>query len=135
MEVLVFANPKDASKERFFVEISKVPKLSPKFVLERESFANILMENITDRKVLVFLAYDQEDLSLAISLKDYLIDTRVIMVLPDSQGETVRRGLSMGPSFITDSNGDFKDVIAVLEKISDDVATAFNPAEPKKISH
>ena len=128
MEVLIFANPKDASKERFFVEISKVPKLSPKFVLEHESLANILMENITDRKVLVFLAYDQEDLSLAISLKDNLIDTRVIMVLPDSQRETIRKGLSIGPSFITDTSDDFKDVIAVLEKISADVTKAFNPA-------
>lgn len=34
MEVLVFANSKDPAKDRFFHEISKAPRLSPKFVLE-----------------------------------------------------------------------------------------------------
>ena len=57
-------------------------------------------------------------LSWALSLKDYLSDTRVIMVLPDKNGETIRKGLSIRPSFITKTNGDFRDVIAVLEKIS-----------------
>ena len=42
MEVLVFANPNDPAKERFFHEISRVPKLSPRFVLEPDCFLMLL---------------------------------------------------------------------------------------------
>jgi hypothetical protein len=118
VEVLVFANPNDPAKERFFHEISRVPKLSPRFVLEHDCFLMLLKKNKINWRVIVFFAYDQEDLALALTLRQYAIDTRVIIVLSDWNGETVKMGLSISPSFITNANGDFSDVIAVLEKIS-----------------
>jgi hypothetical protein len=118
MEVLVFANSHDPAVERFFHEISKVPRLSPKFVLEHDRFLTLLKKNKIDRRVIVFFAYDQDDLALALSLRQYVIDTRVIMVLPDWNEETVKMSLSISPSLITNANGDFSDVVAVLEKIS-----------------
>jgi hypothetical protein len=118
VEVLVFANPNDPAKERFFHAISKVPRFSPKFVLEHERFLSILKKNTIDWRVIVFFAYEQDDLVLATSLRQYLIDTRVIMVLSEWNGETVKMGLSISPSLITNANDDFSDVIAVLEKIS-----------------
>lgn len=116
MEVLVFANPKDAAREHFFHEISKVPRLSSKFVLEHERFITLLKNNTIDWRVIVFFAFDQDDLALALSLKEYLIDKRVIMVLSDWNGETVKKGLSLSPSLIANANADFSDVVAVLEK-------------------
>ena len=82
------------------------------------SVAYYLKKNNINCKVIVFFAYDQDDLTLALSLREYVIDTRVIMVLPDWEGETVKMGLSISPTLITNANGDFSDVVAVLEKIS-----------------
>lgn len=118
MDVLVFANPKDFAKDRFFHEISKVPSLSPKFVLEHDLFLSLIMRDPVAWRAIVFFAYDQGDLTLALSVRDYLVDTRVIMVLTDWNGETVKMGLSLSPSLIASANGDFSDVVAVLEKIS-----------------
>ena len=118
MEVLVFASPKDPAKERFFHRISKVPELCPKFVLNHEHFLKCLKEHNVRWRVIVFFVFEQEDLALALSIKEYLIGTRVIMVLPDWNGETVKMGLSLSPSLMTNANGDFSDVVAVLEKIS-----------------
>lgn len=118
MEVLVFANPKDVSKERFFQKISKVPAFSPKFVLEHGRFKSLLMHNTLDWRAIVFFAFDQDDLALALALKEYLACTRVIMVLHKIDAKTVKQGLSISPCFMTYAKSDFSDVIAVLEKIA-----------------
>jgi hypothetical protein len=118
VEVLVFTNPKDPAKDRFFHEISKATVLSPKFVLEHDLFQSLLRRDPADWRVIVFFAYDHRDLALAFSLKDYLIDTRLIMVLSDWNEETVKMGLTLSPCLIANANGEFSDVVAVLEKIS-----------------
>jgi hypothetical protein len=118
VEVLIFANPEDPAKDRFFHEISKVPRLSPKFVLEQELFLSLVTRNTIDWRAIVFFAYNPDDLDLALSLREYVADARVIMVLSDWNAETVKMGLSISPSLIANANGDFSDVVAVLQKIS-----------------
>ena len=118
VEVLVFANSKDPAKDRFFHEITKVPRLSPKFVLEHDLFLSLILRNPVAWRVIVFFAFEQGDLALVLSLRDYLADTRLIMVLSDWSGETVKTGLSLSPTLIASASSDFSDVIAVLEKIS-----------------
>lgn len=118
MEVLVFANPMDAAKERFFQKISKVPALSPKFVLEHAHFKSLLLQKALDWRVVVFFAYDQDDLTMALSLKEHLAGTRVIIVLHKLDEKTVKQGLSISPCFMTYAKSDFSDIIAVLKKIS-----------------
>jgi predicted protein tyrosine phosphatase len=118
VDVLVFTNPRDPAKERFFQAISEVPSLSPKFVLERERFVALLRNNANNWKAIVFFIYKQDDLDLAHSLKAYLKHSRLIFVLPDWDGERVKVALSLSPSLMTKANGDFSDVVAVLEKIA-----------------
>jgi len=55
---------------------------------------------------------------MAISLKEYLVDTRLIMVLHKIDAMTVKQGLSISPCFLTYAESDFSDIISVLEKIS-----------------
>ena len=118
MDILVFTNPKDVSKERFFHKISKVPALSPKFVLEHGRFESLLMRHAVACRVIVFFTYDQDDLTWALSLKEHLAGTRVIMVLHKIDAKTVKQGLSIAPCFMTYVKSDFSDIIAVLKKIS-----------------
>lgn len=118
MEVLVFTNPKDVSKKRFFQKISKVTALSPEFVLEHGRFKSLLLQKTFHWRAIVFFAYNEEDLSVAISLKEYLAGTRVIMVLHKVDAKTVKQGLSLSPCFMAYAKSDFSDIVAVLKKIS-----------------
>lgn len=118
VNILVYANSMDPAKERFLRAISKTPRLSPTFVLERDRFVSLLRSTAFNRRAIVFFVYEPDDLDLVLSLTAYLSLTRVIMVLSDWNGETLKKGLSISPSLITKANGDFSDVIAVLDKIS-----------------
>lgn len=118
MELLVFVNPKDVSKERFFQKISKVPTLSPMFVQEHRRFKSLLMQKALDRRVILFFSYDQDDLAMVLSLKEYLSGSKLVMVLPEMDAKTVKQCLSISPSYMTYAQSDFSDIIAVLEKIA-----------------
>ena len=118
MEVLVFANPMDVLIDRFIEKITKVPALSLKFVLEHDRFKLLVRQKTLDRRVIVFFAYDQDDLTAALSVKEHLVGTRVILVLHKIDVMTVKQGLLISPWFITYAKSDFSEIIAVLEKIS-----------------
>jgi hypothetical protein len=118
MEVLVFTNPKDPAKERFFHEISEVPTLSPRFVFEHGRFVDLIKRSAIDWGAIVFFALEQDDLSLALSLKECLAASRVIMVLQKKDAQMVKQGLSLSPCFITFATSNLGDVVAVLEKYS-----------------
>jgi len=115
--ILIYANLKDSSKERLFNEISIIPKLGPIIVHDHESFAHVLKWNVSDPRVIVFLALDHDDLAFVLSQKKFLSDYRLIMILPDSNEESISKGHSLYPRFLTYRDGDFKDVAAVLEKM------------------
>ena len=118
MEVLVFANPKVLIREHVLNEISKVPVLCPKLVLEHGRFKSLLMEKQNGREAIVFIACDRKDMKFLASLKDYLSETRVILILPMKKPYMVKLGLSVSPCLITYANEDLSGVIAVLERIS-----------------
>jgi hypothetical protein len=118
VDVLVFTNSRDSAKERFFQAISGVPSLSPKFVFKRDRFVSLLKNDANHWKAIVFFIHRQDDLDLAHSLKAYLKHSRLIIVLPDWNGKRVKTGLSLSPTLMANANGDFDDVVAVLEKIS-----------------
>ena len=118
MEVLVFANPMDVSKERFIEKITKVPALSPIFVLEHDRFKSIIRQKALAQIVIVFFAYNHDDMKAALSVKEHLAGTRVILVLHQIDVTTVNQGLSISPWFITYAKSDFSDIIAVLKKIA-----------------
>lgn len=69
-------------------------------------------------KVIVFFAYNQDDLTMAQEIKAHMAGMRVIMVLHHIDAETVQQGLSISPCFTSYANSDFSDIIAVLEKIA-----------------
>lgn len=118
MDVLVYANPKDPAKERFLYAVTRAPSLSPIFALEQKRLMALLKNSTRAWRAIVFFIRGKDDLLLAISLKAYFRDGLVIVLLPEWNGMHLRMGLSLSPSLITKANGDFSDVVAVLEKIS-----------------
>jgi hypothetical protein len=65
----------------------------------------------------LFAATRQELLDLK-SISSLLQDMRTILILPDGEEETIAVAHTMRPRFITCGDRDFRDVVAVLEKMT-----------------
>jgi hypothetical protein len=94
-----------------------VPTFSPTFVLEHDYFKSRLKQRAFGWAVIVFFAYDQDDLTMALSFKEFMVGIRLIIVLHKINARMVQLGLSLSPCFMTCAKSDFSDIIAVLEKI------------------
>ena len=67
--------------------------------------------------VAVILAANQDELTNLLSTKELIRDLRVIMVLPDREQVTIRKGFALRPRYFTVVDSDFSDVTAVLNKM------------------
>lgn len=117
MEVLVFIKYINDIHHRFRTEISKLPRLAPKFVYDYGRFERILVESRINRLPMVILVCDQEDLDFVVSLKKELLQAQLIVVLPEKRRDMVSKALSVNPCLLSFANNDVGHVISLLEKM------------------
>ena len=65
----------------------------------------------------VLLAARRGDLSELLSIRDLLRDIRIILVLPDRDEDTIAKGHTLRPRFVSYSDSNFTDVCSVLGKM------------------
>ncbi len=82
-----------------------------------ERLSNRLHRPRGDLIISVLLAASKEDLLDLLSIYDLLIDIRIILILPDSESDTITKGHKLYPRFVGYADGDLKDVAAVLSKM------------------
>ena len=70
-----------------------------------------------DVALAVLLAASRAEFLDILSLRDLLRDVRIILILPDRKRETITKGHTLYPRYLSYADGDFKDVAAVLEKM------------------
>ena len=89
---------------------------------ELETFRNIdifserLHQPLPDPVVFVLQICSREELMDILPLRELLQDRRIILVLPDSEPETVSLGHILRPRFITYGDSDYMDMSAILGK-------------------
>lgn len=66
----------------------------------------------------VILVRTQPELDEILLLSDFLWSIRTILILPDSDRETVVRGHAMRPRFLTSQDRDLSEVMKVLQKMT-----------------
>jgi len=69
--------------------------------------------------VLVLFIANQMELEEFLYIKNVLLFTKIILVLPDREKETIAKAHKLFPRFISYRENDFSEVTAVLEKISE----------------
>ena len=82
-----------------------------------DSLSHRLRRPICDLAVAVLLAASNEDLLDLLSISDLLDDLRVILLLPNREKDTIAKGHTMRPRFLTYADSNFSDVAAVLSKM------------------
>ena len=118
MSVLLYSTLEQGPGERLHAIIKT-------FVPEREIEVLGTIQNLSDRlrepkhakDVTILVAASRDELGELLSVSDFLSDLRVILVLPDREDDTVAKGHTLGPRFLSYADSNFIDVAAVLSKM------------------
>jgi len=67
--------------------------------------------------ILVLVPAMGPELLNLLRIRYLLTDLRIVLVLPDRSGDTIARGHTLYPRYVSYADGDFSDVAAVLDKM------------------
>jgi len=121
MNVVLFASGKNVavSKRLQKVTESKVSLNHLETIQTIEDLSKRVRRLPREIDIAVLLAQSNDQLSEFFPLKEFLEDVRIILILPNLERETITKGHLLRPRYIDYVDGDFSNVGAVLEKMSD----------------
>lgn len=67
--------------------------------------------------VAIVVITSKDDIDDLLAVAHFFDNIRLILVMPDHDTGTVKKGLTLLPSYLSYSDSDFKDILSVLEKI------------------
>jgi hypothetical protein len=119
MSVLYFASVVDGIGERLQAAIEASVPVQERIEVYRkvDDLTYRLRQFRSNLTVAVILAANQDELTNLLSIKELIRDVPVIMVLPDREQVTIRKGFALRPRYFTVVDSDFSDVTAVLNKM------------------
>jgi hypothetical protein len=82
-----------------------------------EDFSKAVVEPGFDQRIILILAASSDDLAQILPFRDLLENRPVILILPNSETDTMTRALSLYPRYIDYIQNDLKDVFPVLKKM------------------
>ena len=82
-----------------------------------DSLSHSLRQPKEDSVIAVLLAEREKDLVDILAIKDLLSDIRVVLVLPNREKDTITKGHSLRPRFLSYANSDYNEVSTVLSKM------------------
>ncbi len=118
MELLIYSSINDGAGERL-LNVMRMLLPEKKFELCRsiEEFSKRLRQPIFSPTIAIILALSREELQEIISIRHLLEDAKIILIVPDTNPDTVAQGHTLRPRFLTGSESDFIDVAAVLKRM------------------
>lgn len=118
MHVLIHGNRGSVVMDRLRKELYRVASLAR---IEEYSTLEVLSTRLRkppmNQIIAVLLAETREDLSGLLSIRDFLQDILIILIVPDRDKITISSAHALRPRYLTFSDSDFKDVAAVLERM------------------
>jgi hypothetical protein len=119
MKVVLYANEgnEPASKRLQNVIETCVPANSLEVFGSSRDFAKRIYQIPRKIDVAVLFAQNHDQLFELISLKDFLNDVRIILILPDREHLTVKRGHTLFPKYTSYIDSNATDVASVLNKM------------------
>jgi hypothetical protein len=82
-----------------------------------DAFSRALRQPRGCAVIAILLASSGRDFQDIFSLRELLLDIKIILVLPDSDPDTVAKGHILRPRFMSDCNSNFQEVAAVLKRM------------------
>jgi hypothetical protein len=94
-----------------------VPEDGLKIYRSIEELVHGLYRLYDSETIVLLQARDREELLRIISLRDLLQGLRVILLIPDRDGETISLAHRLRPRFLSNSENGFSETFSVLQKM------------------
>lgn len=118
MKILLYSSaeeePKIGIRERLR---NLVPEENLEIYRSIEELVHGLYRLYSYDTILLLQAKDREELLRIVSLRDLLQGLRVILLIPDREGDTISLAHRLRPRFLSNSENDFSDTFSVLQKM------------------
>jgi len=119
MKIVLYVNERNEPASKSLQRI--IEKCIPANCLEvfgsSREFAQRIYQIPRKIDVAVLFAQNHDQLFELISLKDFLMDVRIILILPDREHLTVKRGHTLFPKYTSYIDSNAADVASVLKKM------------------
>jgi len=106
-----------AGNQLYEIIESVVPEDQIEIYRTTKSLFHRLRQPKDNLNIAVLLASSKKDLSDILSIGDLLSDINIILILPDEEEDTIAKGHTLRPRFLTYSDNSFQGVRAVLMKM------------------
>lgn len=117
MKLILYANGSNEVEERLGNIIETLIPEKLEIFRTIDSLSRRLRQPLNDVAIAVLLATKRKDLLKLLSIKDLFDDIKIILILPDSNKDTISLGYKLYPRFVSYADSNFMDVAAVLEKM------------------
>ena len=115
--IIVYTNRECSAAETLVDVVLEATDLPIRVAYSHERIQRFLRQVIITETIIVFFAFDKNDLRFIRSLREKANEIKLILVLPDNNRSTFCEGFLSYPRFITCPDYGFADVSAVLKKI------------------
>ena len=118
MNLLLYSTDKKGNGKYLQSVIEElVPENKTEIYRTIDSLSYRLRQPKYDLAVAVLLASSSEDLVELLSIRDLLDDLRIILLLPNRDKDTIKKGHTFRPRFLTYADSNLLNVAAVLSKM------------------
>lgn len=126
MNLILYANGSNGAGERLqhMVELM-APQEQVETFITVDGLDRKLRQPAHGVAIAVLLTTSKKELLELYSLKDLLNDVKIILILPDSESETLTIAHKLLPRFTSYLDSDFKDVGAVLQKMVESMKSKY----------
>ncbi|MEN6373879.1 MAG: hypothetical protein ABFD75_03735 [Smithella sp.] len=137
MTLYIYSTRTNEAEERLLRIIELfIPEKELKFYRNIDDFSKQLRQPAFNSRIAVLLVSSESELQDIITIQELLEDSKIILIIPDTNPATLARGHTLRPRFLCDCNSDFVNVAAVLchmlRKLGQDRQPLLNRAEDKK---
>ena len=115
MTLFIYSTTANAAEKRLLRVIELfLPEKIFKFYRSVDDFSEQLRQPVLNQRIVILLTASGKELDDILSIRELLEDSKIILIVPDTDPAMLARGHTLRPRFLSHCNSDFVDVAAVL---------------------
>lgn len=119
MQLLIYAAADTPAGQNLLNKITFETDAGPLDIFDSlDALTQRLRKPISTSLLAVLLPKDDQELTALIQMRHLLRNIRIVLVLPNREGKSIADSHILRPRYISYSDGDMADVVAVLHKMT-----------------
>ena len=117
MEVVIYNKEGSSGPALLHGMVERVTGRRPVNAYSLDELFGILKSRVSGEMIIIFVIRAESELDALTVRKSKLLDSRIIIVLPEEEGDLTAKALTLHPRYMGYGNGGYADVGAVLSKM------------------